>query len=303
MLNEKATPFNLEHTLDCGQVFRWEKKNDCRYGIVGETIIKLKQEGEKPIFEISQKNGDIDFIRNYFRLDDDLPLVITRISRDAIVQRAVEELYGLRIIRQDPWECFISYICATFSNISRVRGMVWNLSRRFGRKIAYDGLTFYTFPSKKSLAEATAGELLDCKLGFRARYVREAAKMIEDCDFDFEALKKLSYGEAKKQLLCFPGVGHKVADCILLFSLEKLEAFPIDVWVKRIVSNYYYGNFPEFELIRDKELTPRLYNRISAFGREYFGEYAGYAQEYLFHYYRFHSQSLKCMTVHKSVIG
>ena len=287
----KSIPFNLDYTLDCGQVFRWEKKDDYWYGIVGETIIKLKQDRYGLVFETFPKDKGIDFVRKYFRLDDDLPKIIARIDRDATIRRAIEEFYGLRIIRQDPWECLISYICATFSNIFRIRGMIWNLSRKFGTEISYDGLTFHTFPRRKDLAKATIEELLDCRLGFRAKYVCEASKMIEDCGFDFEVLKRLSYGEAKKQLLCFPGVGHKVADCILLFSLDRLEAFPIDVWIKRIISKYYSQHFQDDESLKRKELTTGLYERINTFGREYFGEYAGYAQEYLFYYYRLHALS------------
>lgn len=192
----KSITFNLDYTLDCGQVFRWEKKDDYWYGIVGETIIKLKQDRYELVFETFPEDEGIGFIRRYFRLDDDLPKIIARIDRDTTIQRAIEELYGLRIVRQDPWECLISYICATFSNISRIRGMIWNLSRKFGTEISYDGLTFHTFPRRETLAKATIDELLDCRLGFRAKYMREASKMVEDYGFDFETLKRLSYGEA-----------------------------------------------------------------------------------------------------------
>lgn len=293
LLDLKTTPFNLDYTLDCGQVFRWEKRGDYWCGVVQETIIKLRQDHDRLVFTIFPEKRGIDFIESYLRLNDSLPQIVSEIDKDLTIRKAVSALYGLRITRQDPWECLISYICATFSNISRIKGMIRNLSRKFGKALLYDGLTFYTFPSVEALAKATLRELYDCGLGYRARYVQETSKMIRALDLNVETLRRLTYNKAKKQLLDFPGIGPKVADCVLLFSLDKLEAFPVDVWIRRILHKYYYRHFSNSKLQTREGFNTGYYEQICAFGKSYFGEYAGYAQEYLFHYYRQHKTSKK----------
>jgi N-glycosylase/DNA lyase len=168
--------------------------------------------------------------------------------------------------------------------------MILNLAKRFGKKLRVDQHSFNTFPEPKNLAEATLEELKKCKLGYRAEYVLETSRIIHNRELDLEALKRGDYGRAKRELLRLPGVGQKVADCVLLFSLDKLEAFPVDIWMKRIILESYSARFekPFVERISKKSsITPHEYEEISSFGRKYFGEYAGYAQEYLFHYRRF----------------
>ena len=290
-LNAESTPFNLYHTLDCGQVFRWENMKNGWYGVVRETVIKVMQIRDELVFQTFPDDKGISFIRRYFRLDDDLPQITSKIDKDAIIHRAIDKLYGLRIIRQEPWECIVSYICATFSNISRIKGMIRNLSRKFGKEIIYNGLTFYAFPQIEVLAKATLRELSDCGLGFRSKYVQYAARAIKDYIPDFESLKRLTYQKSKRLLLSLPGIGPKVADCILLFSINKLGAFPVDIWIKRILCKYYSKRFPDYEFVKKKGITLKRYEQLSAFGRSYFGEYAGYAQEYLFYYYRLNRSS------------
>ena len=292
-LSDKVSPFSLEYTLSCGQVFRWEKINNYWYGVVEGTVIILKQDFDRLFFETFPERRGIEFIRRYLRLDDDLTEIVSTIDKDRTIRRALKALYGLRITRQDPWECLVSYICATFSNILRIKGMILNLSRKFGSKISYDGKTFYTFPCVQALANAALSDLSDCGLGFRAKYVRETSGIIKDKKVNFDDLGRLTYREAKRQLITLPGVGHKVADCILLFSLEKLEAFPVDIWIKRIVSKYYKQNCSDSKLLREKGQPTDQYARIREFGRTYFGEYAGYAQEYLYHYYRLHNTQIR----------
>lgn len=217
------------------------------------------------------------FLERYLRLDDDLPQILAHINRDRTIAKAIEELRGLRLVRQDPWECLISFICATYANIPRIKKIIENLSRSFGEKIAYRDSVFYAFPSRESLARATLRELKEHGLGFRARYVLKTAHMLHG-NFSLEELRMMSYEDARKRLLALAGVGPKVADCVLLFSFDKLEAFPVDVWISRIVLEHYASRFPTARL--------KAYKKISDFGRAYFGEYAGYAQEYLYHYYR-----------------
>jgi len=291
-LDLSVLPFNLEHTLECGQLFRWGKMGDCWYGVAKEKVIKIRQNDNALQFQIFPNETDTKFIRHYFRLDDDLPHILSQIKKDKVIKKVVSSLYGLRIIRQEPWECLISYICATYKNIPAIKKMLQNLSKRFGKIIKFENHSFYTFPKPSDLARASLKELRNCGLGFRAGYVLENAKIVENGDFDLEALRKTDYEKAKYELLSLPGVGNKVADCILLFSLDKLEAFPVDVWIKRIVLEFYFKFFSsEFvEKVSEKNsLTTGEYLKISEFGRKYFGAYAGYAQEYLFHWKRLSS--------------
>ena len=167
--------------------------------------------------------------------------------------------------------------------------MLSKLSRKFGEKKTFDGLDFYTFPTAGKLALASENELRECGLGYRAKYVQVTAKKIHEEKIELESLKSLPYLEAREKLIEFPGVGLKVADCALLFSLEKLEAFPVDVWVKRVILNHYASQLPESlvkKLSTQESLSNGEYEKLNAFGRSYFGRYAGYAQEYLYHYER-----------------
>ncbi|HYB92896.1 MAG TPA: DNA glycosylase, partial [archaeon] len=227
--------FNLHYTLNCGQVFRWEynSKNKSWTGIVGSEVINARQEENVVTIDstLSRK-----VIENYFRLDDDLNKIYEQINKDQYIDAAINQYPGLRLIRQDPYECLFSYICATRANIPQIKKMVKNLSKTFGEKIKKD---FHTFPTPKSLSEADKMQLKACGVGFRAPYLVETAKKIVNANYDLDSLKKLDYEKAKSELKNFKGVGEKVADCALLFSLNKLEAFPTDVWIKRIMKNYY----------------------------------------------------------------
>ncbi len=284
-LNSRLTPFDLENTLQCGQLFRWEKHGDWWLGIVGNRVLKVKQVDNALKFE----GVDTDFVRSYFRLDDNLPQIISEISQDSLIEQSVQTFFGLRIVRQNPWECLISYICATYKNIPAIKNMISELSKRLGERASFEAHEFHVFPGPDKLAEASLNELRRCRLGFRAKRVREAARMVTCNEIDFEALRKLDYETAKDELLPLPGVGNKVADCVLLFSLEKLEAFPVDVWMKRVVQQHYRSHFDEafIKKISERRTLPRKhYDRIGSFARSYFGRYAGYAQEYLFHFVR-----------------
>jgi len=279
-----SCPFNLGFTLCCGQVFRWEKKGEWWYGVVKGKVFKIRQRGHELEFE----NIDEDFIRDYFGLNEDLEKIANQIAKDRNIKEALKEFKGLRIVRQDPWECLISYICATYKNISAIKHMLLNLSQKFGEKVTFNGNEFYTFPVPARLATATSTDLKKCGLGYRVSYVYETAKKVHENVFDFERLRNLPYEKAKKELANFPGVGLKVADCVLLFSLGKLEAFPVDVWIKRAILRFYSKHFSSdfLEKIGEKSLTSSQYAKLNMFGRSYFGEYAGYAQEYLYHHQR-----------------
>ena len=288
-------PFNLDVTLCCGQVFMWRKKGDWWYGVAGGKAFKVRYvKGE-----LEFANAGPKFIENYFGLDDDLQKISVNIGRDEHIRKALQEFWGLRLIRQDPWECLISYICATYKNIPSIRRMLLSLSRKFGDKTLLDGMAFFTFPSPRELAGATAKDLLKCGLGYRAKYVQDTSKRIFENDFELEGLRQVPYTQAKKKLCNFAGVGPKVADCVLLFSLGKTEAFPVDRWVERVILKHYAEKLPP-ELAQKLQLREGLsnseYSKLNVFGREYFGEYAGYAQEYLYHYERMKTEKIEKAT-------
>lgn len=282
ILLSSSQPFDLELTLCCGQAFRWSKINGWWYGVIGDKAVKIRQQNEKLQFE----NATYEEVMRYFGLGDDLPLILTHIAKDEPMKRIIDALRGLRILRQDPWECLISYICATNKNIPAINRMLSNMARKLGVKTSLDGYDFHVFPSAEKLAKAGLKTLRECGLGYRATYVHEAAVKIHEEEIQLESLRSKKYEEAKRELMTLPGVGAKVADCVLLFSLEKLEAFPVDVWVKRALIRYYADHFDRkfIEKISHKQsLSKSEYERLSSFGRNYFGKYAGYAQEYIYH--------------------
>jgi N-glycosylase/DNA lyase len=280
-----AVPFDLDVTLCCGQVFRWDKKGNWWYGVIRDKVFKIRQTNA----ELEFGNADEKFVKNYFGLNNNLPKIRDKINKDRNIKTALREFWGLRIIRQDPWECLISYICATYKSIAAIEQMLLRLSKKFGEKMTLDGCDFYTFPTPQKLSNTTKSGLATCSLGYRAKYVLETSKKIYKGDFDLESLGKMSYKQARKELFSLSGVGLKVADCVSLFSLGKLDAFPVDVWVKRVLLRHYAEHFPNAfvkKMSNQKSLSNSEYEKLSAFGRNYFGEYAGYAQEYLYHYER-----------------
>ena len=277
-------PFNLNFTLCCGQALRWVQRSHWWYGVVNKKVVKIRQKGH----ELEFYNVGTGFITNYFRLQDNLPKILLEINKDKSIKAITRWLNGLRILRQDPWECLISYICATFKTLSGIKRMILNLCKTFGDPLQFNGGTFFTFPTPKKLATVNLQELVECGLGYRARYVSESAKIVLETHLDFNRLKKTSYEEARKILLDFPGVGLKVADCILLFSLEKLDAFPVDTRIKHALLKCYPQYFSHDFVQRTwkNSISTIDYKKLNLFGRNYFGKYAGYAQEYLYHYER-----------------
>jgi N-glycosylase/DNA lyase len=280
-----SVAFDLDFSLCCGQVFRWRKAGSWWYGVVGEQVVKIRQCGKELEFE----NVSKEFVKSYFGLSDDLAQISQCIGKDDYVRKALYKFEGLRIVRQVPWECLISFICATYKSIAAIELMLKKISIKYGEKQVFDGLDFFTFPTMEQLVLASENGLQECGLGYRAKYVQATAKKIHDENVNLEDFMNLPYLEARKKLLEFSGVGLKVADCVLLFSLRKLEAFPVDVWVKRVILNHYADQLPELfvkKLRSHDSLTNGEYLKISDFARNYFGAYAGYAQEYLYHFER-----------------
>ncbi|HLN89035.1 MAG TPA: DNA glycosylase [Candidatus Binatia bacterium] len=274
--------FDLDFSLCCGQVFRWRKVEGWWYNIVGGNVVKIRQCENQLEFE----NVSSEFVRHYFGLNDDLTRISSCIGKDDYVCKALRRFEGLRIVRQVPWECLISFICATYKSIPAIELMLKKISAKYGEKKVLGSMDFYTFPHVGRLANASEKGLRDCGLGYRAKYVQATAQKIRDENITLENLRNLPYLEAREKLLEFSGVGLKVADCVLLFSLEKMEAFPVDVWVKRVILNHYANQLPApfvKTLQSHSSLTNSEYLKIGDFARTYFGAYAGYAQEYLYH--------------------
>ncbi len=278
-------PFNLGLTLCCGQVFLWQTQGEWWFGVVGDKVLRVRQHGEMLEFA----GVDTEFVNRYFRLDDDLDGIAREIGKDQHVKAALHEFWGLRLVRQEPWECLISFICATYKSVAAIQLMLQKLSVRFGERMRFGDGDFHRFPTASKLAGATLAELEACGLGYRAKYVLETSHMVADGLFDAAELRRKSYVDAKHVLMGFPGIGSKVADCVLLFSLEKLEAFPVDVWMKRVLLRYYASCLDADavqKLTAQNGLSDSAYEKLNTFAREYFGRFAGYAQEYLYHYER-----------------
>lgn len=283
------TPFDLDLSLCCGQVFKWVQIDNWWYGIIGDNPIKIRQLNKELEFE----NKNSELIKTYFSLNDNLKEIKSRINRDRYIDKALKKFWGLRIINQDPWECLISYICATYKSINAIRSMLFKLSKKFGEKKSFDDFTMFSFPKPEKLKSAKESDLLECGLGYRSKYVLKTTSILLETDSFFDELITLPYLEAKKRLIQLPGVGPKVADCVLLFSLGKMESFPVDIWVKRVIINHYSDHFSEkfiSKISQTRSISNSEYDKLNEFGRIYFGEYAGYAQEYLFHFERIFSK-------------
>jgi N-glycosylase/DNA lyase len=260
--------FDLDFTLSCGQVFRWEKGNWWK-GVVQGAIIRAKQEGNELLIDSIH---DRNFIYEYFRLDDDIETIYQEINRDDLMDGLIRKYQGLHLIRQDPWECLVSYICSSNNTIRNIRNSIKLMSECFGRKIE-DGS--FSFPAPEALAEIELCEMARCRMGFRTRNVLEIAGKIADCEFDLHGIKDLSYKEGRNELLKIRGVGNKIADCVLLFAFGKLKSFPVDTHIEQIMERFYSEHLD----IRKKS---KKREEIAGFARGYFGEFCGYAQEYLY---------------------
>jgi len=284
----KDIPFDLNSTLSCGQLFRWvlsdgagsdsgSKSDDGNenlwLGIAYNRVIEVRQRGS--FLEFS--GCDEEFIREYFNLDLNLDSVLASVNRDLFVGAAIAERRGLRIVKQEPWECLLSYLCAQNAGIPFIGRMIENLSQMCGKKLdGPGGLKYYAFPTPEALASSGQDAISCCSTGYRADYIYETAVQISDDPGWAERILRMDYEDARNRLMEYKGVGPKVADCVLLFSFGKYEAFPVDVWIRRIMYRHY---LPGDE---SGSLTKKEYDRIRLFGQEYFGRYAGYAQEYLF---------------------
>ena len=262
--------------MECGQSFRWQPINGWYYGVVEGRQLKIRQEKQALIIESSddeQPDQLEAFLRHYLDLNRDLPAILNAVDIDPFIHHSIETFWGMRILNQEVWECLASFILSQNNNVPRIKGIIRTISAQFGEKITFQDSVDYAFPTPQALAEAGVEALYDCRLGYRAPYLWTVSSAVAAGEFDPEALKNMPYAEAKRELMRFKGIGEKVADCICLFSLGHVQALPIDVWVKRIIEQLYLKRQASIREIRQ-------------FAEDYFGEYLGYAQQYLFHYAR-----------------
>ena len=283
----RVRDYDLAATLDSGQAFRWHPCNDSWVGVIGQRWLRLTQRRDGIHAETAEPVADWQWLRDYLQTQVDLDAVLKTFPDDAPMRDAVAACHGLRVLRQDPWECLASFILSSTKQIVQIRQIVALLCERFGEPInpcsvepaarlnSATGRTLqFAFPSPKRLASATEAELRSCKMGFRAPHLLAAARRIADGKFGLERLRHLPLAEARGELMTLRGVGGKIADCVLLFAYGFDGAFPVDVWVERALRELY---FPR-RRVSDK--------RLRHFAATHFGPHAGYAQQYLFHYMR-----------------
>ncbi len=271
---ENIADFEPEHIFDCGQCFRFNKTGENTYtGVAGNRALKISRDGNTVTLYDTSERDFYDFWYDYFDLSRDYGKIKNTLSKDPVMREAIKYGEGIRILRQDLWETIISFIISSSNNIPRIKGIIERFCQAFGEEIRYMGETFYSFPSAERTAGLTAADLSVIRAGFRDKYILNAAKEIAEGGFSLDRLRSLPTAEAKNMLMTLSGVGNKVSDCILLFGLNRADAFPVDVWIKRIMEYCYF----------DGE-TP--VGAISALAEEKFGSLGGYAQQYLFFWAR-----------------
>jgi N-glycosylase/DNA lyase len=263
--------FDLALTLDSGQTFHWEPHGAGFIGTIGRRALYLEQRGD----ELLVPRGLEETVHRYFALDHPLEEICRLFPTDAAMTGAREYCRGLRIMRQPIWECLASFITSSMKQVAHIRQMSRALRERFGEPQQLLGLQLYAYPSADRIAQVSETDLRACGLGYRAKNLLKTAQLVSSREADLEAWRGLPDDALRAELCRLPGVGAKVANCVMLFAYERLRAFPIDVWIERVLKQQY---FP-----RARKLTPQ---RLREFCDSYFGEHGGYAQQYLFHHAR-----------------
>jgi N-glycosylase/DNA lyase len=268
--------YDLDATLASGQVFGWRRGEHAWTGVVNGRWVELSQHPSGVLARVIEPAQDWDWLKHFLQTDLDLPEVIATFPPDdKHLAAAVQACRGLRLLRQDPWECLASFILSSTKQIVQIRQIVQALSERHGRRVAAcEGVTAYAFPAAGQLAAVTEAELRACKMGFRAPYLLAAARRVAGGEIDLAAVGSKSFPEAREELMKLAGVGEKIADCVLLFAYGFPTAFPVDVWVRRVLVQFYF---------RGRSVRPE---RLREFILKHFGVNAGYAQQYLFHQVR-----------------
>ena len=272
--------FEPKHIFECGQCFRWNLEDDGSYtGVVKESVLNVKKVQDDIIIKGICKDNIEDVCIKYFDLDRDYEQIKEKLSKiDDNLKLSIKYGEGIRILNQDLWETLISFIISANNNIPRIKGIIERISKKYGKEIKWNNKSYYTFPSPEELSKASIKDLRLLGLGFRDTRVYETTKMVKEKRIDLEKLEEIEdFNKLREELLKFPGVGPKVADCIMLFSMKKYEVFPIDVWVKRVMTELY---------LNDEESTNLSNKKILEFAENKFGNLAGLAQQYLFYWRR-----------------
>jgi N-glycosylase/DNA lyase len=288
--------YDLAATLDSGQAFRWQKQNDSWTGVVGKHCVLLTPTHAGILAKTAPPQKNWDWLREFLQTEIELEKILKTFPDDEPMNRAVASCRGLRLLRQDPWECLASFILSSTKQIVQIRQIVALLCERFGEPLAGTNAEaqrtqrnaesenslrdsaasapLRSFPSAARIAGLNETDLRNCKMGFRAPNLLAAARQIADGKFDLEKIRQLECVEARAELMKLRGVGGKIADCVLLFAYGFDSAFPVDVWIERALQRLYF--------LRRRASEPRL----RRFAATHFGPHAGYAQQYLFHYVR-----------------
>ena len=267
-VTRKIKDFDIEAIFTCGQCFRFNKESDGSFtGVAKDRVINIKYEGENVVFSGVGEEEFRDVWEDYFDLKRDYGKIIDTLIKNEVIAESVKYGRGIKILRQDFFECMISFIISANNNIPRIQKIIDTFSRLWGEKREFEGREFYTFPKPQALSEITEESLAPLRCGYRAKYIVNAVKSFLAGEIDERKILSLPEKEARAELMKISGVGPKVADCILLFAFGRFEVFPTDVWVKRVMGELFG--------CEEKDATRT--------GQEMFGEYAGIAQQYLFY--------------------
>ncbi len=267
----KAEDFNLAKTLESGQVFHWRAAEAGFVGLIDDEAVYVEQQIDALYFD----GTSAERLARYFALDHSLKEICASFPNDPAMRAADEFCRGLRIIRQSKWECLATFITSSMKQVAHIRQISETLRLRFGQRRETGQYDIFTFPSAERIAQLSEKDLRECALGYRAKNLLLTARRVAAGEANLEEWARLSDDELRDHLCSLPGVGAKVANCVMLFAYERLRAFPIDVWVARVLQEQY---FP-----RRKKTTE---GKMREFARDYFGEHGGYAQQYLFHHAR-----------------
>ena len=286
----KEKSFEPKHIFECGQCFRWNKEQDNSYtGVVGKNILNVKKENNNIIIKGYCTENIQELCNRYFDLNTNYEQIKQKLSNiDNNMKQSIQYGQGIRILYQDVWEALISFIISANNDIPRIKGIIERLCQKYGTQIEWNHQKYYTFPTVEELSKASIEDLRKLGLGFRDSRVYETTRMVKNKVVNLRNLENIkSINALREELLKFPGVGAKVADCIMLFSMKKYEVFPIDVWVKRVMTELYIdeiNNTPNTEEKTAK--NKKNNNQILQLANKKFGNLAGLAQQYLFYWRR-----------------
>lgn len=266
--------FELDHIFECGQCFRWNKEPNGNYiGVAYGKVIEIEKKNDEVIIHNINEEEFNKLWCDYFDLKRDYTVIKKKFQKDPLLKKSVDFGHGIRLLQQEPFELTISFIISSNNRIPMIKRAINNLSEKWGKSIEYKGKTYYAFPTIADLENISIEEIATCGLGFRSKYVKDTVHRIYTGEVSLETIKSEEDDICHEELKKLNGIGPKVSDCIMLFSMQKYSAFPVDVWVKRAMQFFYLA--PDVSLPKIRE-----------FAREKFGNLAGFAQQYLFYYAR-----------------